>query len=88
VYFTIAKLINGSVARGGPSPTPGLHGRAGSDGTWGLGHGHCGGQQRGHPGVGAEWDTRGHPRVLHAPQAVIKGDTASLSKDWQSPLNL
>lgn len=34
------------------------------------------------------WGTQALPPILHTPQAVIKGDTASLSKDSQSPLNL
>lgn len=37
-------------------------------------------QEPGHPGP--------PPQVLHTPWAVIKGDTASLRKDSQSPLNL
>lgn len=36
-------------------------------------------QEQGHPGP---------PPTSHSPQAVIKGDTAGLRKDLQSPLNL
>lgn len=41
------------------------------------------------PGWGAGAGApRATPPVPHTPQAVVKGDTASLSKDSQSPLNL
>lgn len=47
------------------------------------------GAAEGAPGMGSRSrDTQGHPPASHSPQAVIKGDTAGLRKDLQSPLNL
>lgn len=65
-------------------PHAGLRGR-----DVGLpGHGHRGGSRGTSCGGQQDRDSQGHPLVLHVPQAVIKGDTASLRKDSQSPLNL